>query len=266
VPRELVVQLRKRANGAGTLVPVQWFSGLDLDFRISDPVDIGAGIEDVLKSLPEAVNSHVVIDLWRLAARAFRQGKRDDDAHRCQSMVAECQAAEAENAFAKQRSALLASHHLSAAIAELHGVPGKKDRRTELRHRLIDVQAHISEEMSVFSQEMELQEVAGQVQKNIKKCGLVDKLLYFASLAHSPNADDLVKQAVKNIQEHPLSSLFGASHLDSEGKVIHRTESGLFSENANDSAAPREGAHRSLKPHKGLADDPGYHRLRSSQV
>src|SRR6266849_1201739 len=42
VPRELVVQLRKRANGAGMPVPVQWFSGLDLDFRISDPVDIGA--------------------------------------------------------------------------------------------------------------------------------------------------------------------------------------------------------------------------------
>lgn len=80
---------------------------------------------------------------------------------------------------------MLASHSLSAAIAELHGIPGKKERRTELRHRLIDIQTHITEEMSVFTQEMDLREIAQQVEKSIKDAGLFDKLLVFAGLQFS---------------------------------------------------------------------------------
>lgn len=181
-PRALVVQLRKGANGAGMPAPVHWFSKLDLDFGVSDPAEVAAGIEDVLKSLEAAAHSPVVIDLWRLVARAYRDAKKNDDAYRCQSMAAECLVAEAESAA----SAMVASHHLSAAIAELHGIPGKKDRRTELRHRLIDTQARVSEEMSMFSQEMDLREIADQVEQGIIKLSLVDKLLFFADLVQSP--------------------------------------------------------------------------------
>ena len=46
----------------------------------------------------------------------------------------------------QQPSAMLGAQFLAEAIAELHGVPGKKDRRKELNHLLIDVQANISEE------------------------------------------------------------------------------------------------------------------------
>lgn len=171
---------------------------------------------------------HALADLWRLAACGYHL---DDDAYRCKAAAAECLVAEAENTH----SALVASHHLSAAIAELHGIPGKKERRTELRHRLIDVQAGISEEMSVFSQEVDLREIVENVEKEIKKHGLLDKLVAFATLAHSPDPDDLVREAIASIREHPLASLLGASHLDREGKVIHRTEGDLFGETGNDS-------------------------------
>jgi len=229
--RLLVAELRKRANGAGTSVPVHWFSRLDLDFGVSDPAEVAAGIDDILKALQGHENMHALADLWRLAARGYHLAKKDDDAYRCKAAAAECLVAEAENTH----SALVASHHLSAAIAELHGIPGKKERRTELRHRLIDVQAGISEEMSVFSREVDLREIVENVEKEIKKHGLLDKLLAFATLAHSPDPDDLVREAIASIREHPLASLLGASHLDREGKVVHRTEGGLFGETGNDS-------------------------------
>ena len=139
----------------------------------------------MLKAITNEVGSHTAVDLWRLAARAYRSGRKEDDAHRCQSAAAECLVAEAEAAFSRQNSAMLASHSLSAAIAELHGIPGKKERRTELRHRLIDIQTHITEEMSVFTQEMDLREIAQQVEKSIKDAGLFDKLLVFAGLQFS---------------------------------------------------------------------------------
>ena len=116
---------------------------------------------------------------------------------------------------------------------------------------MIDVQAGISEELSVFSQEVDLREIVEKVEKEIKKHGLLDKLLVFATLARSPDPDELVREAVASIREHPLGSLFGASHLDREGKVIHRTSGGLFGETRNDSAvqaqiAQAEGIRRRL--------------------
>jgi hypothetical protein len=227
----LVADLRKRANGAGIPVPVHWFSSLDLDFSISDPVDVALAVENLIKSLPKDVSRQTVLDLWRLAARAHHVAKNADDAHRCKSAAAECLVAEAEDAFRKQQSAMLAAHHMSAAIAELHGIPRKKDRRTELRHRLIDIQAHISEEMSRFSQELDPTETAKQVKGAIEKFSFIDKLLSFAGLARSPEPDTLIKQAQENIQKFPLSSLFGASHLDTEGKIIHRTAGAVSDEN-----------------------------------
>src|SRR5512144_2663295 len=45
--------------------------------------------------------------------------------------------------------ALIASQTLAEAVAELHGVPGQKDRRKELRHRLVDVQAGIARDVEI---------------------------------------------------------------------------------------------------------------------
>jgi len=77
------------------------------------------------------------------------------DKYRCQTEAAEAMVAEAERLFSgdgvKQASAMLASHMMSNAIAQLHGVPAAKERRTALRHRLVDVQARIPDEMSVYS-------------------------------------------------------------------------------------------------------------------
>jgi len=80
--RLLVAGLRERANGAGTAVPVHWFSRLDLDFGVSDPAEVSAGIDDVLKALQGQENMHALVDLWRLAARAYHLAKKDDDAQR----------------------------------------------------------------------------------------------------------------------------------------------------------------------------------------
>jgi hypothetical protein len=138
--------------------------------------------------------------------------------------------------MAEQPSAMLASHMLAEAIAELHGVPGKKDRRKELRHRLVDVQAGISEEMSAFSHPNNLEELVKRVEQQMQHPSLRDRLFVFAALARSPDPAQLNEQAVKTIREHPLSSLFGASHHDREGKVVHRSEGAGFGDGADNSA------------------------------
>jgi hypothetical protein len=106
----------------------------------------------------------------------------------------------------------------------------------ELRHRLVDVQAGISEEMSAFSHPINLEELVKRVEQQMQHPSLRDRLFVFAALARSPDPAQLNEQAVKTIREHPLSSLFGASHHDREGKVVHRSEGAGFGDGADNSA------------------------------
>ena len=217
--RDTVAELRMRSLEKRVPIPALWFGHLDLDFSISEPAEVGKGVESRIGALLAGADPHTVVDLWRLAARSYHHAKNDEDKYRCQSA-----AAEQVVIMADQPSEMLASHMLSEAIAELHGVPGKKDRRKELRHRLIDVQAGISDEMSGFSYPTDLEELVKHVEQQMQLPSLRDQLFVFAALTRSPDPAQLADDAAKSIREHPLSSLFGASHHDREGKVIHRTD------------------------------------------
>jgi hypothetical protein len=233
--RAFVADLRTRALEKLLPVPALWFGHLDLDFGITDPAELGSAVEALIARLPGGTDHHTTVDLWRLAARAYHIAKRDDDRHRCQSA-----AAEQLVSMAEQPSAMLASHTLAQAIAELHGVPGKKERRKELYHRLIDVQSGISEEMSAFSLPINLEDIVKHVEQQMRRPSLRDKLFVFATLTRSPDPAQLTKQAAKSIREHPLSSLFGASHHDREGKVVHRSEGVSFGDDEDSSAVQRQ--------------------------
>jgi hypothetical protein len=231
--RTMVSELRARAIQNSLAIPALWFSELDLDFGISDPAAIGKDVEDLIGALPAGTDSHSIVELWRLGARAYHLAREADDQHRCQSAAADQFVSMAE----RQPVAMLTSSMLANAIAELHGVPGKKDRRKELRHRLIDAQAGIGEEMSSFSVPLDLESMVRQIEQGMRRhLPLRDKLFVFAALENSPDPVKLAKTASQSIREHPLASLFGASHHDGEGKVVHRTEGAGFGDE-NDASA-----------------------------
>lgn len=233
--RDTVAELRMRSLEKRVPIPALWFGHLDLDFSISEPAEVGKGVESRIGALLAGADPHTVVDLWRLAARSYHHAKNDEDKYRCQSA-----AAEQVVIMADQPSEMLASHMLSEAIAELHGIPGKKDRRKELRHRLIDVQAGISDEMSGFSYLTDLEEFVKHVEQQMQLPSLRDQLFVFAALTRSPDPAQLADDAAKSIREHPLSSLFGASHHDREGKVIHRTDGAGLGDSENDSSIQRQ--------------------------
>ena len=233
--RDAVVDLRRRSLEKRMPVPALWFGDLDLDFGISDPAEIGKSVEALIVALPTITDPHTTTDLWRLAARAYHFAKSEDDKYRCQAS-----AAEQLVLMAGQPAAMLASHILAEAIAELHGVPGKKERRKELRHRLIDVQAGIVDEMSAFSHPINLEEIVKDVEQRMQRPRLRDQLFVFAALSRSPDPARLAADAEKSIREHPFSSLFGASHHDREGKVVHRSGGSDFGDAENESALQRQ--------------------------
>lgn len=233
--RDQLVAVRQRAVAARAAVPVHWYCELDLQMRISDPLTIAAEIESVLTDLTSAAGHLVAADLWRLAARAYQTSKKDEEKCRCQRAAAEVFVAQAE----KSSSAMLASHLLSDAISMLHGVAGARERQLELKHQLIEVQARVSEEMTPLSHEMDLSDLVTAVEEKFLNLNVYDSLFMFAALDASPSPDNLRSDAIEQINQFPLSSLFSAAHLDDEGKVIHRTRGGGLSE-ADDAAIKQQ--------------------------
>lgn len=221
--RNLTKVLRTRALGQHAAIAIGWFSDLDLDFRISGAEEIASSLDAAIKNLAEGLDASVSVSLLNLAARAFRSGKNDEQADRCLAEAADHLAAQAERDFERTGSALLAANDLSAAITQLHGVRGKRDRRKELRHRLVDLQALIPEELSTFSHQTDIRDLVEGVERQVERMSLLEKLFAFAGSIESPDPDDLRRAAETSIKESPLSSLFEASHLDREGKTIHRS-------------------------------------------
>lgn len=221
-----LVAVRKRAIAARDPVPVHWFCELDLQKRVSDPLEVAGEIEEVLANLPPDADHHVAADLWRLAAAAYQAGKKEEDKHRCQIAAAEVMVAQAD----KVTSAMLASHLIANAIGALHGVASARARRLELRHRLIEVQSRVDDEMGSFSQEMDLSDLVARIQDRFKPLTVFDSLFLFALLDQSPDPGALRARAIEEIRKFPLSSLFGTAHLDDEGKVIHRSPGGGLGE------------------------------------
>jgi hypothetical protein len=246
-PRETTAELRAQAFEGKLPVPALWFGHLDLDFRVSDPGEVGKGVEALVAALPDGTDGHTIVNLWRMAARAFHLAKQDTEQHHAQSEAAD----QLVRMAGQQPMALLNASMLAEAIAELHGVPDKKDRRKELKHQLVDVQAGIADEMSPFTIPIDLDEIVRVVQREMRqRPSLRDKLFVFALLERSPDPDKLVETAAKSIRNHPLASLASATHHDSEGKMIHRSDGAGFGDNENESVIQRQIAQdESLRRH-----------------
>lgn len=235
--RVAVARLRVQAIATKAHAAAHRYCELDLDYAVTDPAEIGDALSAMLTGPGDPADAHTVVELWQLAARAYGRAKDDENMHCCRSEAAERLVA---HAMAQDDSAMLKAHFLSNAIAALHGTPGKKARRAELRHRLIDVQASVAEEMTTFSESIDLQRLASEVQRVVGDADLFDMLFLIADLERSPDTAALQEKAQMMIRAHPFSAMFGPAHLDREGKVLSRAAPGGFGESGNDSAIQHE--------------------------
>lgn len=231
--KEKLVRLRSIALAAADPVPVLWFYDMDLDFGVSDVSVLATELVAFASELEGDGKAYIVVDLWRLAARAYHYLKDEDSENRCRLAGAEILVCEAE----KHESAMQASHWLSNAIAEISNVPKTRERRSELRHKLIDLQASIPDEMSTFSQDIDLRGIVKALKDQLnEKRELIDLLLLFADLGRSPQPEQLVNSALEKIRKYPLSSLFGTSFHDREGKAIYRSNGGDIGGQTNENS------------------------------
>ena len=234
--RSTLSRLRARAVENCTPVPVASYSRLDLDFGIADPGQVASDIESVLTSGSTRDNIHLTVMLWSLAAIAFGKARNSLDKNRCTTAAAEAMVLEAEKFFHSQGGAMLAAHWMGNAIARLHGIPDSKERRKALRHRLIDMQAHIPDEMTTWSHPMDMGDVIEETKAVFSGKPLFDQLFILSEITRSPDPSELAQQAREILKETPLSSIFSTTFCDRDGKTIHRSQGGGKFGDVNDPA------------------------------
>ena len=235
-----VLELRNQAIQSQEPKNVYRISELDLDFSISEPEEVSRSFEPIIG------NEEFLLDrskYWQLAARGFHKAKLDDDKWRCTCFAAECLASFAED----QDAGIARSHWFADALAAYKDVPNKRERRDELRQKLVESQRDVHEEMSPFSQEMDITELVSATEKEIEDASLFKKLGILACVTESPAPEALKEDAIGRIKENPLSSLFASSYHDSEGKVVHRGTGADLYELEESSVSDEVARHESIR-------------------
>ncbi|MGR9190530.1 DUF7380 domain-containing protein [Rhizobium leguminosarum] len=232
--RSLVKQLFVDVLTGSNLRDVQRFADLALQYGIIPPLDIGSSCEDWLRR-SNVADGHDRVDLLVLAATAYHKGGSMPDHYRCRLEAADTRVRMSQAG----NLAMISASLLAEAISELHGIPDVKERRRELRHQLIDVQANISDELTSFSQEIDLKEIVKAREASFQGLCLRDMLFYFADMSQSPTPEQLRAEAQQSINDNPLSSILSTSFHDRDGKVSYR------SENVDLMSAPTDEALRS---------------------
>ncbi len=194
-------------------------SEIGLAFKVLDWSTVLQGAEKIadnteLQDYPMAVQG-----VWELAARGY--GILGDTANqkRAQTSIIE-----QDLKMRKQvGQASAEAHWVRTAIGKLRQFGGNKEWIAELQKELRTLEDASLDDFGVFSTTFDLTELVTGTVEVFEKLTLPDILLRFALLSRPQSKAELEKAADESAEKYILSSLFGGSYVDREGKVYAAT-------------------------------------------
>ncbi|MES1951650.1 hypothetical protein S4A8_12387 [Salinisphaera sp. S4-8] len=198
-----------------------------LQFGYGDPSDLHQRVKAIAKIAQEDSDYHRAEEYWRLAVEAARVAGDNEAANGAQVQLAESYAACARM---HGKSGMIASHWMQKAVEAYKAVPSSKEMREELYQELLNFQKQSLSEMRKCEHSVDITEIVKATVEAMEGLEATDALFKLAfGVARQPNYEKLRAQARELAQKYPLSSLFGAVHLDREGKVVAKSEGGFGS-------------------------------------
>ncbi|MBB3063686.1 DUF7380 domain-containing protein [Microbulbifer rhizosphaerae] len=207
-----------------------------LQFGYGDPGELHKQATRIAEIAQQANDHHRAEEYWRLAVEAARSAGDQEGANWAQTQLAESYVSCARG---HASSGMVAAHWMQKAVESYKAVPGSKVRREELYQELLEFQNASLAEMGRFEYSVDVTDVVKASVELMEDLSATDALFKLAfRLSNQPSYDKLRAQALELAQKHPLSSLFGAVHLDREGKVVARSEGSFGSD--DDGVSDRE--------------------------
>ena len=206
---------------------------LSMQFSSSGASTIATTAE-ILAASP-AIDPHLSRELWQLAASAYDRSESTEDARRCRVSAAECYVTLAEAAGG---IGIVASSHLMDAIRDLRNLPDTKERRSELEVKLRQAQAHIRDEMGVFSSEVNLTDLVDEARRAVGGMSLASAIWEFVNLSRSPTPGELRDAVEQQARDHPISSMMPRSIHDDDNKIVANSPGYMGNEDDDDAIRP----------------------------
>lgn len=189
---------------------------------VKDNRDIAEKLEALATYFEDSGDLHRARDYLDAASEWY---KKSEDAPQSTVMIvrnAECWVKEAINMVAASfyfyESAIHKYRTIPKALRDQHNV---EERIVELRGLMNEARENSLNEMGkITSGSIDISELIENSVKAVKGKELSEALLQFANVYRGARADKIRSFSEEMIRNHPLRSLFAATHMSSDGRVI----------------------------------------------
>jgi hypothetical protein len=233
---------------------------LDLDYSISPSADIAKEAEALSENVKPSGSGHLQLASFELASRAYRQADDMDNTNRLTVRAAEWCVSCADTL---SHTPMLEAHWLTRAIGIYGGVRAEKARRSELRKRLVDVQARTLDDFTPFNHSTDISDIVEKVEGQISGKSLAKALWTLILASRSPSPDELRTDAQNRLKSSFAASLFSTQILDHGGKVKATAPSANGSDAEDQESALRHEIIRHEEIRRGLFSRSTLHPMRS---
>lgn len=167
---------------------------------------------------------------FKLAAKKYQQC--GDDKGWLDSLISIANCFEQEADLRSDGSNMVANSFYENAIQAYRSIPTKHRAAYDVDNKIQSVRKKITETGEASLGEMGLIkspgiDISDMAQSSIDhvtgKQNLEEALMYYTGLYNGPEISKLTSSAKDMMQQSPLSSLFGSSHMSSDGRVVAKT-------------------------------------------
>jgi hypothetical protein len=196
-------------------------------YRCGNPAEFAAiaeGIATAVVNDPYRARAY-----WEVASDLWHDAKNTEREKDARLAAARTYIVEAESRMLGQMpSALTAAGLLADGIEALRRAGEAKEKIESLRKRLSEIQQASTGEMKTFSMEMpDISAPIESAREHVRGHDLLTALMRFALGYDLTDCADLKKTVLKNANDFPMQHFFGASVVDSKGRVI-KQRPGMF--------------------------------------
>ncbi|WP_421902044.1 DUF4209 domain-containing protein [Maridesulfovibrio sp.] len=213
-----------------------WLTNLLLDNRLGNSKysDIVDHLQEISQVPYIAQQFHKIRSFFEAAVRCYECLDDKEGKHRLICMIAETWVNEADARKAgKSPSHLVAAGFYENAIHTLRMIPSVSrdlynvdQRISEIHTLMTEAGSKVESEMTTFQgPSYNATDLARRAEEHVSGKEAIEALLCYANLSEWMSFSAISHIAIKQIEDNPLSSFFGLTHVSREGRVIARTPS-----------------------------------------
>jgi hypothetical protein len=221
-----------------------WLADLMANFGLgkSNAGNVAGKLESLARTFEGDGDLHRARDYYENSSKWYESAEDKTKSIEMTICYAEAYVKEAvARTTTEQPSNMVAASFYEKAIQILRTIPKadrpalKVDERIAELHKLLNEAGQLSlNEMGVISSDgIDITQMVEAAKSAVSEKTPLDALKAFANLSQGMHISEMQDSAIKQLKQHPLSSLFGGTYMSRDGRVIAKTNGINFDDTLN---------------------------------